>query len=169
MTTYKYIDDEIVLKRNIDNLEQLAKDELLKKGEKIELEIQDMYLLAALDKTIKMLDSYLYAYDRKNITVLAALSRMEIEIAARVYGITLVENQTMFCEDIIINKKRVDKQVDIYGERMYDSYLCKKLGEWLGINLVDIYKKVCEYVHFTPTSLFSTVAGTENNIVHFFF
>ncbi len=35
MTTYKYIDDEIVLKRNIDNLEQLAKDELLKKGEKI--------------------------------------------------------------------------------------------------------------------------------------
>ena len=45
----------------------------------------------------------------------------------------------------------------------------KKLGEWLGINLVDIYKKVCEYVHFTLTSLFSTVAGTENNIVHFFF
>ena len=52
---------------------------------------------------------------------------------------------------------------------MYDSYLCKKLGEWLGINLVDIYKKVCEYVHFTLTSLFSTVAGTENNIGHFFF
>ena len=86
MTTYKYIDDEIVLKRNIDNLEQLAKDELLKKGEKIELEIQDMYFWAALDKTIKMLDSYLYAYDRKNITVLAALTRMEIEIVARVYG-----------------------------------------------------------------------------------
>lgn len=105
MTTYKYIDDEIVLKRNIDNLEQLAKDELLKKGEKIELEIQDMYFWAALDKTIKMLDSYLYAYDRKNITVLAALTRMEIEIAARVYGITLVENQTKFCEDIIINKR----------------------------------------------------------------
>ena len=105
MTTYKYIDDEIVLKRNIDNLEQLAKDELLKKGEKIELEIQDMYFGAALDKTIKMLDSYLYAYDRKNITVLAALTRMEIEIVARVYGITLVENQTKFCEDIIINKR----------------------------------------------------------------
>lgn len=105
MTTYKYIDDEIVLKRNIDNLEQLAKDELLKKGEKIELEIQDMYFWAALDKTIKMLDSYLYAYDRKNITVLAALTRMEIEIVARVYGITLVENQTKFCEDIIINKR----------------------------------------------------------------
>jgi hypothetical protein len=104
MTTYKYIDDEIVLKRNIDNLEQLAKDELLKKGEKIELEIQDMYFWAALDKTIKMLDSYLYAYDRKNITVLAALTRMEIEIVARVYGITLVENQTKFCEDII-NKR----------------------------------------------------------------
>ena len=105
MTTYKYIDDEIVLKRNIDNLEQLAKDELLKKGEKIELEIQDMYFWAALDKTIKMLDSYLYAYDRKNITVLAALTRMEIEIVARVYGITLVENRTKFCEDIIINKR----------------------------------------------------------------
>ncbi len=80
MTTYKYIDDEIVLKRNIDNLEQLAKDELLKKGEKIELEIQDMYFWAAL-------------------------TRMEIEIVARVYGITLVENQTKFCEDIIINKR----------------------------------------------------------------
>jgi len=105
MTTYKYIDDEIVLKRNIDNLEQLAKDELLRKGEKIELEIQDMYFWAALDKTIKMLDSYLYVYDRKNITVLAALTRMEIEIVARVYGITLVENQTKFCEDIIINKR----------------------------------------------------------------
>lgn len=64
-----------------------------------------MYFWAALDKTIKMLDSYLYAYDRKNITVLAALTRMEIEIVARVYGITLVENQTKFCEDIIINKR----------------------------------------------------------------
>ena len=30
---------------------------------------------------------------------------MEIEIVARVYGITLVENRTKFCEDIIINKR----------------------------------------------------------------
>lgn len=65
---YQFIEDENELQNKINSLEKIAKKYLL---EIEELYMEDLFFMSVIDKSIKLIDCFLFALDKRNITVLA--------------------------------------------------------------------------------------------------
>ena len=66
-TQYNPISDEVKLKDEINHLDKWANSYLLKIED---LYIEDLYFMSVIDKSIKLIDTFLYAMEKRNITVL---------------------------------------------------------------------------------------------------
>ena len=77
MTKYNPINDEVKLREEINQLDKLAKSYLCKLAGPIYIE--DLYFMAVIDKSIKLIDTFLYAMENRNITVLAMFTRVQID------------------------------------------------------------------------------------------
>ncbi len=150
----KFIKDEEELKNKINQLDKIANLYLLKIEE---LYMEDLYFMSVIDKSIKLIDSFLFAMDKRNITVLATLARVQIDCVIRAFATTLVKDSGEFCKNVLIDKKRIDTITDINGNKLKDCYLCELLGEYLKLPVYDLYKKVCSFVHFSSDS-FNNIA-----------
>lgn len=151
------INSEDELYSRINNLDKIANNQLMKIKN---LHIEDLFFISAVDKSIKLIDTFLFAFDRKNITVLATLTRLQMDCLIRAFSITLVDNSTEFCEKVLIKNIPINKLKDIDNKKMTDKYLCEKIEEYLNFPMYDIYKKTCDFVHFSPAS-FQTIAKAE--------
>ena len=146
---YQYIGNEKEIADKIDGLDKLANSHIMKIKN---LHWEDIYFMASLDKSIKLIDSFLFAMKKRNITVLATLTRLQMDCVLRTYASTLVEDSGEFCKSIIAEDKQVNKIKDMSGGKMTDRYLCEKLEEYLGYPIYDLYKKISGYVHFSTSS-----------------
>jgi len=160
---YKFYNDEQTIISKINSLEDIMKDLLQGNSEEQELCYEDLFLLAAVDKSQKLIDSFLFALERRNITVLAILTRVQMDSSLRSYASTLVADSTDFCKKVLFEGKQVDRLKSVNGTKLTDHFLCESLGEELKLPIYELYKKICGFVHFSASSFYNTVHIESSN------
>lgn len=155
---YQNIKDENELQNQINRLEKIANTYLLEINE---LYMEDFFFMSVIDKSIKLIDCFLFALNKRNITVLATLTRVQMDCAMRAFATTLVNDSGDFCKAILINNQRIDRLKDINNKALTDKYLCEKLGSYLDLPIYDLYEKVCGYVHFSSSSFHNIARAHE--------
>lgn len=155
---YQVIKDENELQNQINRLEKIANTYLLEINE---LYMEDLFFMSVIDKSIKLIDCFLFALDKRNITVLATLTRVQMDCAMRAFATTIVNDSGEFCRAILINNERIDKLQDRDNKALIDNHLCKKLGSYLDLPIYDLYTKVCGYVHFSSSSFHNIARAHE--------
>lgn len=155
---YQFIEDENELQNKINSLEKIAKKYLL---EIEELYMEDLFFMSVIDKSIKLIDCFLFALDKRNITVLATLTRVQMDCTIRAFATTIVKDGGDFCRSILIDNKRINRLQDINNKVLTDKYLCEKLGSYLDLPVYDLYEKVCGFVHFSSSSFHNIVKRHE--------
>lgn len=162
---YEFIAEETEIINKIDNIDTIAKLHIM---EIEELYMEDLFFMSIIDKSVKLIDSFLFALNKRNITVLATLTRIQIDCAIRAFATTMVKDSGDFCESIIIKNKRIKDYVDINNKKLTDKYLCESLGDYLNLPVYELYQKICGFVHFSSDSFHSiTKVQEENNITMF--
>lgn len=154
--------DESVIIDKINSLLTLAKLTLTGNHD---LYFKDLFFWSAIDKSLKLIDSFLFAFERRNITVLAALTRMQIDCVLRTFATTLVDDSEDFCKKVLCNEQQINHIKDKTGKKMTDKYLCESLGTFLNLPIYDLYKKVSGFVHFSSISFFNSVRSTGDNSI----
>ena len=155
---YQFYSDEDVLKAKIDNLDKVANSYLLQISD---LYMEDLYFMSVIDKSIKLIDSFLFALEKRNLTVLATLTRIQIDCAARAFATALVSDSGDFCKAVLIEDVSVNRLKDINNKKLTDKHLCESLGTYLNLPVYDLYKKVCGFVHFSSDSFHSIAKAHE--------
>lgn len=157
--TYEVIKDEKVLINKINNLENLAREELMKNKS---LLIEDLFFYSAIDKSLKLIDSFIFALSQRNLTVLASLTRIQLDCILRTYASTLVKSSNKFCEDVLLHNKQINKIKGIDGKNLTDFHLCELLGDALHLDLQKLYNQISGFVHFSSNS-FKNISRIKDN------
>ena len=155
---YQFYSDEDVLKAKIDNLDKVANSYLLQISD---LYMEDLFFMSVIDKSIKLIDSFLFALEKRNLTVLATLTRVQIDCTARAFATTLVSDSGDFCKAVLLDDIQVNRLKDITNRKLTDKYLCESLGTYLNLPVYDLYEKVCGFVHFSSDSFHSIAKAHE--------
>lgn len=162
---YQFINNEDVLRDKINNMDKVANAYLMKIED---LYMEDLYFMSVIDKSIKLIDSFLFALNNRNLTVLATLARVQMDCALRAFATTTVSDSGDFCKAILIDDIRINKLTDANNHPLTDKHLCKMLGDYLNLPVYDLYEKVCGFVHFSSDSFHSIAkAHEESNITMF--
>lgn len=157
---YQFIKNEVDLRTKIDNLDKVANLHLL---EIKDFYMEDLFFMSIIDKSIKLIDSFLSALEKRNITVLATLTRVQMDCAMRAFATLMVSDSGNFCKAILIDDVQVNRLVDIHGNRLTDKHLCEGLGDYLNLPVYDLYKKICGFVHFSLESFRCIAKAEEEN------
>ena len=157
---YDYFKDESTIVDKINSLVHLMKNEL---KETQDMYMEDLYLWSATDKSLKLIDSFLFALKQRNITVLAALTRIQMDCVLRTYATTLVSDSGEFCKKVLFENAQINLLTDTNNKRLTDKYLCESLSGVLKLPLYELYQKVCGYVHFSSSSFFNTTRTDGDN------
>ena len=162
---YQFIKNEDELRVKINNLDKVANSYLI---EIKDLYMEDLFFMSVIDKSIKLIESFLFALDKRNLTVLATLTRVQMDCTMRSFATTMVSDSRDFCKAILIDNIRISRLTDMNNHKLTDKYLCEKLGAYLNLPVYDLYQKVCGFVHFSSDSFHSiTKAQEKNNITMF--
>lgn len=155
---YKFIKKENELKDKINNLDKIANSYLIK----IEnLYMEDLFFMSVIDKSIKLIESFLFALSKRNLTVLATLTRVQMDCVMRAFSTTMVKDSNEFCRAILIDNVKINMFKDKNNNKLTDKLLCETLGEYLNLPVYDLYKKVCGFVHFSSNSFYNIVKTHE--------
>ena len=154
MSIVKYhpFSNEKELRDKIDNLDKVANSYLLQIED---LYMEDLFFMSVIDKSIKLIDSFLFALEKENLTVLETLTRVQIDCAARAFATTMVSDSGDFCREVLLNDTPVNKLTDINNKKLTDKHLCEALGTYLNLPVYELYKKGCGFVHFSSSSFHS--------------
>ena len=137
---YDFIDDEFEIKAKINSLDKDAKIYLMQIHD---LYIEDLFFMSAIDKSIKLINSFLFALEERNITVLATLTRIQMDCVLRTYASTLVQDSKDFCESVLYDNVPINKIKDRNNKNLTDKYLCELLGKYLNQPIYESYKNMC--------------------------
>ena len=154
---YQFVKNEDELRTKINNLDKVANSYLI---EIKNLYMEDLFFMSIMDKSIKLIDSFLFALDKRNITVLATLTRVQMDCAMRAFAATMVSDSGDFCKAILTDDVRISTLVDTNNYKLTDRHICEALGTYLNLPTYDLYKKVCRFVHFSSDS-FCNIAKAE--------
>ena len=162
MIKYQPFENEDELRDKINNMDKTANAYLVKIKD---LYIEDLYFMSVIDKSIKLIDSFLFALSKRNLTVLATLARVQIDCVLRAFATTMVSDSGDFCKSILVDDIRINKLKDINNHKLTDKYLCEKLGDYLNLPVYDLYEKVCGFVHFSSDSFHNIAKAHEENSI----
>lgn len=138
---------------------QQCKDEFAVLTDRIvgnDLEKDDFYFLAALDRAIHLIDGFLWMLEKRNITCAGALLRLQIDNCLRVYAPYIAENREDVINTIIYEDKRLDRLPDDQGKRMNDGRLKDRLAEKYP-EVKSVYEKCSGFIHLSDIAFYQTV------------
>lgn len=132
-----------------------------------DMHLSDMFLIGVIKRTLALSQGFRTHIKDRNFTCAAALVRMQLDTALRVYASTLVKSPEAYAK-AVIHGEAIDKMKDRDGKRLTDGYLASKLNEeysWVS----GVYKELCNLVHFTSRHIFAGAATVddETRTVHF--
>lgn len=156
---YHFIVNEDELKIKINNLDKVANTYLMKIDD---LYMEDLFFMSVIDKSIKLIDSFLFALDKRNITILATLTRVQMDCVMRAYAGTMVSDSGDFCKSVLVDNVQINTLKDTNNQRLTDKHLCKAVGKYLNLPVYELYKKVCGYVHFSSASFHNIAKAGKN-------
>lgn len=146
---YNFIDNESEIREKINSLDKLANLHLMKIHD---LYVEDLFFMSAIDKSIKLINSFLFALEEENVTVLATLTRVQMDCVLRIYASTLVKDSGDFCRSVLYDNVPINRIKDKYNKNLTDRYLCESLGKYLNQPIYDSYKKISGFVHLSSSS-----------------
>lgn len=144
---------------NIKGQIQQYKDEFAVLTDRIvgnDLEKDDFYFLAALDRAIDLIDGFLWMLENRNVTCAGALLRLQVDNCLRVYAPYIAENKTDVIETIIYEDKRLDTLPDDQGKKMRDGRLKERLAEKYP-EVKSVYEKCSGFIHLSDIAFYQTV------------
>jgi len=118
--------------------------------------LADFMLIGIAKRTVSLADGFRSLIVARNFTCAAALVRMQLDTAFRLYAATLVDDPEAYVRKVF-HGHPVNKMKDRDGKPLTDSYLAKKLSEtypWIE----RVYKETSELVHFTNRHIFASAA-----------
>ena len=86
---YQFIKNEDELRVKINNWDKVANSYLI---EIKDLYMEDLFFMSVIDKSIKLIESFLFALDKRNLTVLATLTRVQMDCTMRSFATTMVSD-----------------------------------------------------------------------------
>jgi hypothetical protein len=94
--------------------------------------VMDFTLIAAGKRTLSLSAGFRSHMKDRNFTCAAALLRMQLDTALRLFAGTLHAAGPEAYFQSIFEGKPVDRMKDVHGNRLTDSYLAKRLNEQHG-------------------------------------
>lgn len=118
---YHFVKSEDELKNKINNLDKVANTYLMKIDD---LYMEDLFFMSVIDKSIKLIDSFLFALDKRNITILATLTRVQMDCVMRAYASTMVSDSGNFCKSVLVDNVQINTLKDTNNQRLTDTHWC---------------------------------------------
>jgi hypothetical protein len=121
-----------------------------------DLYISDFILVGVVKRTLALADGFRTHIAARNFTCAAALVRMQLDTAMRVFAARLVSDSEAYAK-AVFHGERVDKLKDRHGKRLTDSYLVKRLNErhpWVE----GVYRDASGLIHFSNRHIFASIA-----------
>jgi hypothetical protein len=123
--------------------------------------ISDFFRIGVAKRTLALSQGFRMHIEARNFTCAAALLRMQVDTALRVYAAFLVPSAEKYAK-AVFDGERVDLMKDRHGRRLKDGYLAKKLSEhhpWVE----RVYRDTCNFVHFTSRHIFTSIASLNDD------
>lgn len=139
---------------------ELLEDEILLKASELMQDgrsayYSDLFVLGATKRALSLASGFRTLMAARNFTCCAGLLRMQIDTAARLYALTLVDDMNALCA-AVLSGARLDRQKDREGQLFKDRRLIAKLGEmfpWVP----DVYRETSGFVHLSERHVFSSI------------
>jgi hypothetical protein len=149
------------LEQKLAKTEQ-ADDELRRYFARAISEDQSMYfsdfiIFGALKRTLALSDGFRGHIRSRNFTCAAALTRLQLDTALRLYAADLYGDTEKYAQEVF-HGKHVNKLKNKSGEKLTDSYLADKLSEqypWVK----RMYENLCDFVHLSNRHFVSSIAS----------
>jgi len=96
----------------------------------------------------------------RNSTCAAALLRMQLDTALRLYAARLLDDPASYA-NTIFKGQRISEIKDRDGQRLTDSYLARRMSDqypWVQ----NVYRQTSEFVHFTNRHIFAAVSAVDD-------
>ena len=115
----------------------------------------NIFLSCVLDRALSVNKGYMSLTDSNNYFCAVAMLRMQIENCTRLYGMTLVVDDSKYIFDWMTGEK-ISKFQDVNTHKsLSDSYIASLLENKYK-NIAAMYKEACGFVHFSKRQLYDT-------------
>ena len=119
----------------------------------------DLYILSIINRTISLNKAFILLIENENSLTAISIVRLQLDNALRLYASQIVENPedflTYFFEGNPINEYKINKQ------NLTDSFLAKELNK-KNPGAFELYKYLCNYVHFSEKHFEATKTDSQN-------
>jgi hypothetical protein len=119
--------------------------------------VSDFILFGALKRTLALSDGFRGHIRNRNFTCAAALARLQLDTALRLYAADLYGDTEKYAQEVL-HGKAVNKLKDKRGMKLTDGYLADRLSEqypWIK----RMYEELCDFVHLSNQHFFTSVAS----------
>jgi hypothetical protein len=126
----------------------------------------DFYIMSIIDKCIRLIDGFTIMLEKRNLTCMGILLRVQIDNCLRTYAPFVAENQSEVIKSIYNDKNQINKMISKDGKRMTDAYLRKQLSK-IDKRFDIVYKEASGYIHHSEKAFYSIVSIEEPNTLKF--
>jgi hypothetical protein len=126
----------------------------------------DWYILAAIKKTASLVHAFCVLARAKNTLAAAALIRLQLDTAMRVFGLSLVDDVDA-AGARLMNDESYRKLKSREGEFLLDTVLHRKLNEQYP-GLTEAYEATSSYVHLSGAHIKTGLSARPDSPVLFF-
>lgn len=122
---------------------------------KADFYVGDMVLYGVAKRALALSSGFRTLIKERNFTSAAALLRMQLDTALRLYAARLVSDPAHYA-NTIYEGKPVNKYRDRQGRLLTDSYMARRMAQeykWVQ----GVYRETSEFVHFTNRHIFSAI------------
>lgn len=117
----------------------------------------DLFVLGALKRGMALCSGFRELFRQNNYTCAAAMLRMQVDTAARLYALQYVSDKTAFAEKLIAGEK-FTKLKDRDGNQLKDFWIINKLAQ-IAPWVPSVYQRTSDFVHLSGSHFFSTISN----------
>ena len=128
---------------------------------------KNMLMTSVLNRSLALIEAYKVLLPSNNLMVLNSLSRLQIDNCIFIYGVKmLIDNGHSIYEvgSAIMNNNKKLSDYKIGKNKLCDTYIISELNNKYHLNIKNIYKFYCRFVHFSDSALLSSSQVSEENI-----
>lgn len=126
----------------------------------------DWYVLAAIKKTASLTHAFCILVRAKNTLAAAALIRLQLDTAMRIFGLSLVDDVEA-AGTRLMNDEGYQKLKSRDGEVLYDAVLHRKLNDHYP-GLSGVYQATSSYVHLSAAHIKTGLSERPGSPILFF-
>lgn len=126
--------------------------------------LEDILVIAALNRSVSNIDSFIHSAIQKNYLTLGSLVRLQLDSVLRLSALWLVADRHDFTRRVIKGEE-IRKIKDRDNQQLTDRYLCNLLSrahnaQWI----VQVYKQTSGFIHLSEKHLLTIFSkiDTEN-------